>query len=172
MITAKADIRSGTHPYPAQIARQPDRDPSPRRRDSVGCFPAHPKRAATVADGKITTSLGLKFALHRIRARIDLYDSPASRADPDKAPADSDSGPSNRACFKSGELLTALGVDPLDSAVTFIKDPDRPLSSREGGWSRPKFNSRRNLVGRWINAVQFVVSGSRDPDETKGDKDP
>ncbi len=62
--------------------------------------------------------------------------------------------PSNHAGFKSGELLNAFAVDPLVSAVTFIKDPDRPLSLCEGGWSRPKFQqSQQSGWCRWVNAA-------------------
>src|ERR1700727_3742641 len=66
----------------------------------------------------------------------------------------------------------AFTIDPLDSAITFVKDPDRPLSRRKGPGSCPKFNGRRDLIGRRINAIQLVVSRSRNPDEAKCDKDP
>ena len=52
---------------------------------------------------KLPSASGLEFALDRIRARINLYDSPASLAYPDKAPAEGKSSPSNSVGLKSGE---------------------------------------------------------------------
>ena len=73
--------------------------------------------------------------------------------DPDKAPADGQGSPSNSPGLKSGELLAALAVNPLNGAIALIEDPDRPLPCHECLWSRPQFSSRYNLIGSWINAV-------------------
>jgi hypothetical protein len=63
-----------------------------------------------------------------------------------------------------GNKITALAINALNGAVTFIENPDRSLPRGQGLRIRPEFDRSSDLIGGGINAIQLIVSRPRDPD--------
>src|SRR5580704_9116985 len=89
------------------------------------------------------------------------------RTDPHESSTDSYRALSNGVGVNAGDKLAAIAIDSLNKAIAFIINPDRSRTGCEGTRSPVDVDRCDDPIGGRINLVQFIVSGSCNPDGTK-----
>jgi hypothetical protein len=122
-----------------------------------------------IGNGRIFAHLGkIGFSSDRVCAGVYLNEGHKTCTYPNETAADGDRARSNSVGFNSGKELAVFAINSLNSPCAFTKDPDRSPPRPPKTGSGVEFNRRSYPVAGWIDAIQFVVSRSRDPDGAKG----
>jgi hypothetical protein len=121
-----------------------------------------------IGNGRIFAHLGkIGFSSDRVCAGVYLNEGHKTCTYPNETAADGDRARSNSVGFNSGKELAVFAINSLNSPCAFTKDPDRSPPRPPKTGSGVEFNRRSYPVAGWIDAIQFVVSRSRDPDGAK-----